>query len=297
MATTTNSKKQDTTAIDEDDDIFYYVGVKASPFAADSAVFGLPPKEVSALRCRFPLSPCSTNVVNGIMLKGTYVAKLISGTPFSVINALAELGYRVVCSTGEAEVLWTLQRDWAARYNVCQNIDELYFERGLWTAALDGNEDRVLKLLQKGVFVDTPDTTAGYTALHYATRSGHYHVCKILLQHGANVNACTRSLRATPLHRAASMGHIKILKLLLTYKADPNLTDVDGRTALHRAIPTIAGSVEGVEILQSLLRITDRTVKDKTGQTVDDVFESWKMTQSEDEKIKIMERLFYHNQE
>ncbi|XP_018351735.1 PREDICTED: ankyrin repeat domain-containing protein 39-like [Trachymyrmex septentrionalis] len=185
----------------------------------------------------------------------------------------------------------------AARYNVCQNIDELYFERGLWTAALDGDEDRVLKLLQKGVFVDTPDTTAGYTALHYATRSGHYHVCKILLQHGANVNACTRSLRATPLHRAASMGHVKILKLLLTYKADPNLTDVDGRTALHRAIPMIAGSVEGVEILQSLLRITDRTIKDKTGQTVDDVFESWKMTQSENEKIEIMETLFYHNQE
>ncbi|XP_018397545.1 PREDICTED: uncharacterized protein LOC108775624 [Cyphomyrmex costatus] len=102
MATTTDSKKQDTTPVDEDDDIFYYVGVKASPFAADSAVFGLPPKEVSALRCRFPLSPCSTNVVNGIMLKGT---------PFSIINALAELGYRVICSTGEAEVLWTLQRD------------------------------------------------------------------------------------------------------------------------------------------------------------------------------------------
>ncbi|XP_018301670.1 ankyrin repeat domain-containing protein 39 isoform X1 [Mycetomoellerius zeteki] len=185
----------------------------------------------------------------------------------------------------------------AARYNVCQNIDELCFERGLWTAALDGDEDRVLKLLQKGVFVDTPDTTAGYTALHYATRSGHYHVCKILLQHGANVNACTRSLKATPLHRAASMGHVKILKLLLTYKADPNLIDVDGRTALHRAIPTIAGSAEGVEILQSLLRITDRTIKDKNGQTVDNVFESWKMTQIVDEKVKIMERLFYRSQE
>ncbi|XP_011066630.1 PREDICTED: uncharacterized protein LOC105153453 isoform X3 [Acromyrmex echinatior] len=102
MATTTNSKKQDTTAIDEDDDIFYYVGVKASPFAADSTVFGLPPKEISALRCRFPLAACSTNVVNGVMFKGT---------PFSVINALAELGYRVVCSAGEAEILWTLQRD------------------------------------------------------------------------------------------------------------------------------------------------------------------------------------------
>jgi len=68
MATTTTSKKQD--AADEDDDIFYYIGVKASPFATDCAIFGLPPKEISALRSRFPLSPSSSNVVNGIMLKG-----------------------------------------------------------------------------------------------------------------------------------------------------------------------------------------------------------------------------------
>lgn len=100
MATTTTSKKQD--AVDEDDDIFYYIGVKASPFATDCAVFGLPPKEASALRSRFPLSPSSPNVVNGIVLKGT---------PFSVINALAELGYRVICSTGETEILWTMQRE------------------------------------------------------------------------------------------------------------------------------------------------------------------------------------------
>lgn len=100
MATAATSKKQD--AVDEDDDIFYYIGVKASPFATDCAVFGLPPKEASALRSRFPLSPSSPNVVNGITLKGT---------PFSVINALAELGYRVICSTGETEILWTMQRE------------------------------------------------------------------------------------------------------------------------------------------------------------------------------------------
>lgn len=37
--------------------------------------------------------------------------KFIAGPPFSIINALAELGYRVICSTGEAEILWTLQRE------------------------------------------------------------------------------------------------------------------------------------------------------------------------------------------
>ncbi|XP_012226302.1 uncharacterized protein [Linepithema humile] len=96
-------KKQITaTAVDDDDDTLYYIGVKASPFASDSAIFGLPPEEVTALRSRFPLCPSCPNVVNGIMFKGS---------PFSIINALAELGYRVTCSTGEAEILWTLQRE------------------------------------------------------------------------------------------------------------------------------------------------------------------------------------------
>ncbi|EZA55858.1 hypothetical protein X777_04077 [Ooceraea biroi] len=60
------------------------------------------PYEAAALRSRFPLTPGSPDVMNGIVIKGS---------PFSVINALAELGYRVICSTGEAEILWTLQRE------------------------------------------------------------------------------------------------------------------------------------------------------------------------------------------
>ncbi|XP_017767309.1 PREDICTED: uncharacterized protein LOC108555796 isoform X2 [Eufriesea mexicana] len=82
------------------DENYYYIGVKASPFAIDCAVFGLNPDEVSALSKRFPNS--GTNVLNGVMIKGP---------PFSIINALAELGYRVVCSTGETEILWTMQRE------------------------------------------------------------------------------------------------------------------------------------------------------------------------------------------
>lgn len=177
------------------------------------------------------------------------------------------------------------------RYNVCQTIDEVSFERGIWTAALDGDVDRVNRLLQKGVLVDAADS-AGYTALHYATRGGHVRVCEILLEHGAKVNARTRGIKATPLHRAAYMGHVEVVDLLLRHGAAPNLTDVDGRTALHRTIPMVAGSVESVEVIKKLLPITDRTVQDNHGRTVDDVFERWKTTESDSEKVKTMERLF-----
>lgn len=134
-------------------------------------------------------------------------------------------------------------------------------------------------LLKKGISVDTPDS-AGYTALHYATRNGHLRVCEILLEHGANVNSCTRSMKTTPLHRAAWMCHVEIIDLLLRHGADPNMTDEDGKTALHRVIATAAGTTEGDVIIKKLQPITDRAVKDNYGQTVDDLYERWRTTGS-----------------
>ena len=50
------------------DESYYYVGVKASPFATDCVVFGLNSDEILALSKRFPNS--GTDVVNGTMIKG-----------------------------------------------------------------------------------------------------------------------------------------------------------------------------------------------------------------------------------
>lgn len=52
--------------------------------------------------------------------------------------------------------------------------------------------------------------STGYTALHYAARSGHLKACERLLNAGADVNACTRSGGVTPLIRAALMGNFKL---------------------------------------------------------------------------------------
>lgn len=79
---------------------FAYVAVKASLHSSDSAVFGLSEAEIKALSERF--SNKSTEIVNGVSIKGP---------PLEVINSLSLLGYKVVCSTGEGEVVWTLQRE------------------------------------------------------------------------------------------------------------------------------------------------------------------------------------------
>ncbi|CAH4002311.1 uncharacterized protein LOC125056701 [Pieris napi] len=76
-----------------------YIAVKGSIHANDCSVFGLGSEEIKALTKKYP---GSGNVVNGVAMK-TNVLELI--------NSLSQLGYKVVTSTGEAEIIWTLQRD------------------------------------------------------------------------------------------------------------------------------------------------------------------------------------------
>ncbi|KAL6261095.1 hypothetical protein P5V15_008628 [Pogonomyrmex californicus] len=164
-------------------------------------------------------------------------------------------------------------------YHVSQTINEVFFERGIWKAALDGDIDQIKYFLQKGVFVDVLDS-AGYTALHYAARGGHVHVCELLLKNGANVNSRTRCLEATALHRAIDIPDsdemVEMVDLLLRNGADPNLTDVDGKTALHRAILETDGNLNSVEVIAKLLPITNHAIKNNRGQTIDDLLESLK---------------------
>ncbi|XP_057212118.1 ankyrin repeat domain-containing protein 39 [Triplophysa rosa] len=117
--------------------------------------------------------------------------------------------------------------------SVHQTLDEMEFERGIWSAALDGDLEKVRSFLRKGIDPNLRDQSH-YTALHYAGRAGHLSVCMLLLDCGACVNAQTRG-GATPLHRSAYCGHVRVVKVLLDRGADPHLTDDDGTTPLHKA--------------------------------------------------------------
>lgn len=79
---------------------YVYAFVKGSLYANFTSLFGLAPEEITALSKRY--GGATTGIDNGIMIKSS---------PAELINALAELGYKVICSTGEAEVTWTMQRE------------------------------------------------------------------------------------------------------------------------------------------------------------------------------------------
>lgn len=105
--------------IQQHDEIYYYVFVKGkektgvflfsylyfsiflgSLYSSDSAVFGLEPQEIQAIAKKFN-SSCK-EIENGIMFKQPVCV---------VINALAQLGYRVISTCGEGETMFTLQRE------------------------------------------------------------------------------------------------------------------------------------------------------------------------------------------
>jgi len=147
------------------------------------------------------------------------------------------------------------------------------FERGIWQAALDDNLNRVRTLLDKGGDPDARDGS-GYTALHYASRSGYEAVCQFLLEQGADVNAQTRSGKVSSLHRAAYSGHTAVVRLLIKYGADLRLLDSDGQTPLHKAAQKMQKEV--VRLLIGLDSSLTK-VKDKNGRIPADVVPSNEM--------------------
>jgi len=144
-----------------------------------------------------------------------------------------------------------------------QTLNELEFERGLWTAALDDDLLKCQELVQRGHDPSQPDSS-GFTPLHYAVRASKIEIVECLLKSGCEVNAQTKGSKATALHRACMKGRPEIVQLLLKYGCNPNITDEDGRTALHLCN---LNSTPGKEDCAKLLsNVTDSTITDKDGK-------------------------------
>lgn len=79
---------------------YTYVTVKGSLHDRSCSVFGLNDTEIQALSKRFESGIKS--VVNGVM---------VAASPMTMMNTLAQLSYKVICSCGEAEICWTMQRE------------------------------------------------------------------------------------------------------------------------------------------------------------------------------------------
>ncbi len=96
-------------------------------------------------------------------------------------------------------------------------------------AACAGNLDKVKKMIDGGLSVDTRDAE-GLTVLAFAALEGRFEVVEFLVGRGANVNASGYRQR-TALMLAAFHDHFEITKFLIENKADVSAKDADGLKA------------------------------------------------------------------
>ncbi|KAG0312730.1 Ankyrin repeat domain-containing protein 39 [Linnemannia gamsii] len=107
--------------------------------------------------------------------------------------------------------------------SVSESLDEIEFSRSIFAACTAHNVDRVQSILLRQKRGESPAISrdsAGYTALHYASRTGNIATCTLLLNAGADVDAKTPELGTTALMRSIQQNHLDVAKLLVSYGAN-----------------------------------------------------------------------------
>src|SRR5262245_33699129 len=113
----------------------------------------------------------------------------------------------------------------------------------------------------------------GDTALHLAAAGYRVEIVRLLLAAGADPNAARNRRKSTPLHYAAdgcitgpawdAKRQVETVRCLLDKGADIHLEDMNGATALHRAVRTRCAAT-----VKFLLGVgSDPARKNKSGST------------------------------
>lgn len=89
-----------TVPVVQQEGIYTYISIRGVLSGDDCCVFGLSLEESLALQKRFTFS--NMEILHGYLIKSNV---------FQVMNSLSKLGYKVVCSSGEKEIVWTMQRE------------------------------------------------------------------------------------------------------------------------------------------------------------------------------------------
>ncbi|MCX5925555.1 MAG: ankyrin repeat domain-containing protein [Candidatus Dependentiae bacterium] len=108
----------------------------------------------------------------------------------------------------------------------------------------------------------------------------HDAIAQYLIKNGANINYIDEKTGNTPLHQACSEHNPKIAQLLLAHGAQVNITNKTGDTPLHLILRSTearsAQKQQKLELIQEILnKKPDLTIKNKDGQTPEDMLEQY----------------------
>lgn len=233
----------------------------------------------------------------------TKLAYLLSlGLPVDDVRTLIGTNIRGELTPGKAERFSFRERQFVDSVARVLNQGELMgsdpeIKRALFPVLLcaagsRGDVDALRRMAEDGINLSAADYD-GRTALHLAAAEGKLEAVRFLIQHGVDVNAVDRwgntplqdAVRArqapvtalmtehgaraqadnmvAALCAAASAGRIDTLRQLLRNGVDANLTDADGRTALHLA--AAEGHIDAILLL--LKFHADPNARDRWGAT------------------------------
>lgn len=109
--------------------------------------------------------------------------------------------------------------------NIDAQVDE-YGNTALMLAILDGDSERVKRLLAAGANISATDSE-GFTALHIAAIKGEVEIVSLLINAGAYVNLRARKGGAlTALMLSSVYGHAEVVRRLIKAGADVNMESV-----------------------------------------------------------------------
>ena len=126
----------------------------------------------------------------------------------------------------------------------------------------------------------------GKSALHIASERERLDIISILVSSFCNLDILDENLFWTPLLYAINSGHKNSVRLLLSAGADPNVTTLEGQSAIMLAIilsPTIqitgyktSTEIDYLEMVKMLLDSgADPNLRDRNGHTALMVAEYW----------------------
>ncbi|QRI42767.1 ankyrin repeat protein [Mudlarkpox virus] len=117
-----------------------------------------------------------------------------------------------------------------------------FSKHGLFFAAIEYNRIDVVKYLIKNIDINLPNTMIFkgreyyYTPLMIASKFNRCEIIEILLDNGALINYQMPRWLYTALHIAVTNNHVTAVTILLSRGASTNLKNIDGYTALHKAV-------------------------------------------------------------
>lgn len=110
----------------------------------------------------------------------------------------------------------------------------VYSTNSIHSAAYNGDEQKVIALLNQKVDPDARDSFGG-TALHAAMFQNNLRIVELLLDAGFDINAIGPRNGYTPAHDAVWANNLPALKILVERGADLTIKALDGNTPLEKA--------------------------------------------------------------